>query len=177
MENDEKLGMTGSVTNSIGNEAEIPVKYHSFEGMLLFADKTTRKNTGTVFSDPNVLDMFCTAISRKVITECGLLDTAYTRGMFEDDDYAERVKRAGYRLCISEDSFIHHFGSATFKKMDDKEFMALFNANKEIYYKKFGKQWVPHRHRQWSDTSANLDMLLDVDDTLDKLYKVIGNNE
>ena len=168
MENNSNIGMTGSVTNSIGNEAEIPVKYNSFESMLLFADKFTRKNMGKTFDNPNVLAMFCVAIRRKVIDECGLLDEDYTRGMFEDDDYADRVKKAGYKLLIADDSFIHHFGSATFKKLESKEFMELFNKNKEIFVKKSGHKWIPHKKRPEFEHSSNHDMLLDIDDVLFK---------
>ena len=62
--------------------------------------------------------LFCTIIRNDVINKCGLLDESYKVGMFEDDDYAEAVRKAGYRLTIAEDAFIHHFGSSSFRSLD-----------------------------------------------------------
>jgi len=34
--------------------------------------------------------------------------------MFDDDDLAERARRAGFSLAVAHDLFVHHFGSRTF---------------------------------------------------------------
>ena len=35
-------------------------------------------------------------------------------GFFDDDDLAERARRAGFELAVAHDLFVHHFGSRTF---------------------------------------------------------------
>ena len=35
-------------------------------------------------------------------------------GLFDDDDLAERARRAGFELAVAHDLFVHHFGSRTF---------------------------------------------------------------
>ena len=38
-------------------------------------------------------------------------------GMFEDDDYAERVRKANFDVICAEDIFIHHYGSVSFRQL------------------------------------------------------------
>jgi GT2 family glycosyltransferase len=49
-----------------------------------------------------------------VIDEVGGFDPRYGLGNFEDDDLCIRVRAAGYEIAVCHDSFIHHFGSASF---------------------------------------------------------------
>jgi len=44
----------------------------------------------------------------------GGLDERFGLGLFDDDDLAERARRAGFELAVAHDLFIHHFGSRTF---------------------------------------------------------------
>ena len=149
LERDPEMGMCGSVTNSIGNEARIPVDYSNLYQVPLFSKEYVMKNINKIFPDPDVLAMFCVAIKREVIDKCGLLDEGYSLGMFEDDDYSARVRTAGYRLCIAEDSFVHHFGSASFKMMDTEEFKTLFDNNMKRFNDKFGVSWKGHKSRDF----------------------------
>jgi len=53
--------------------------------------------------------------------------------MFEDDDYALRVRSKGYRILCAEDVFVHHAGKATFSTLGEQEYQRLFKENqKEI---------------------------------------------
>ncbi len=44
----------------------------------------------------------------------GGLDERFGLGFFDDDDLAERARRAGFGLAVAHDLFVHHFGSRTF---------------------------------------------------------------
>ena len=44
----------------------------------------------------------------------GGLDERFGLGLFDDDDLAERARRAGFELAVAHDLFVHHFGSRTF---------------------------------------------------------------
>ena len=73
------IGMVGPVTNSIGNEAKINVKYRDELSMELFAEKYTTKNKGIVFEIP-VLALYCAAMCRDVMEKVGLLDEQFSVG-------------------------------------------------------------------------------------------------
>jgi O-antigen biosynthesis protein len=44
----------------------------------------------------------------------GSLDERFGLGFFDDDDLAERARRAGFASAVAHDLFVHHFGSRTF---------------------------------------------------------------
>jgi hypothetical protein len=47
---------------------------------------------------------------------------------------------------MTDDVFIHHHGRASFAKLNDAKYAAIFNQNKATYEKKWGT-WVPHQTR------------------------------
>ncbi|AEH46347.1 glycosyltransferase [Parageobacillus thermoglucosidasius] len=146
-ENNHKLGLVGPVTNSIGNEAMIKTDYNTLEDMDIFAYNYTTKHMGEVYKDIRTLAMFCVAISKSTFETVGFLDENYKVGMFEDDDYSFATLKAGYEIACAEDVFIHHFGSISFKKLENKEYKKIFDNNKKYYEKKWNTKWIPHKHR------------------------------
>lgn len=138
------IGMIGPVTNAIGNEARVEVGYHRVEEMPRWAERYTRDHDGDVFEIP-MLAMFCVAMRRTVFDKVGFLDERFGIGMFEDDDYALRIKNAGYRLLCARDSFVHHWMKASFRKMPGAEYRELFERNRKLFEEKWGIPWVPHR--------------------------------
>lgn len=75
-------------------------------------------------------DFFCIAIRRDVWNELGGLDPAFGLGYYEDFDFSLRLVKAGYRQLITEDVFVLHLGSATFKTSNSAK--ALMKRNKEL---------------------------------------------
>ena len=57
---------------------------------------------------------FCLLMKRAVYETIGGLDERFGLGFFDDDDLAERARRAGFELAVAYDLFVHHFGSRTF---------------------------------------------------------------
>jgi GT2 family glycosyltransferase/glycosyltransferase involved in cell wall biosynthesis len=147
LERDSKVGMVGPITNFAGNEAKIDVLYSSQTAMEEFADRYVFDHEGQSF-EIKMLAMFCVAMRRKLIEEVGLLDERFGIGMFEDDDYAYRVKLQGYKLLCVEDVFIHHFGMSTMKKLDEQAYWTLFTNNREKFERKWGIRWEPHKYRK-----------------------------
>lgn len=143
----DNLKMVGPVTNSIGNESMINIDYEDFKLCHRFSHLYTHTNMNCLYRDIRVLAMFCVAFEKALTEEIGLLDDNYEIGMFEDDDYSMAIQKKGYNISCCEDAFIHHFGSVSFKALEDKKYRAVFEKNKAYFESKWNEPFVPHKYR------------------------------
>jgi GT2 family glycosyltransferase len=139
-----EIGAVGPVTNSIGNEAMIEVPYTDVKEMELFAQTYTAAHEGEFF-EIGVLAMYCMAMRREVFDQIGPLDERFGVGMFEDDDYARRLREKGFRIICAEDAFVHHWGRASFSKLDDAKYTQIFEKNLALFEEKWNVKWSPHK--------------------------------
>lgn len=161
MQNDEKCGMCGAVTNSIGNEAMIAVNYHNLKELDSFAYQYTALHNNEKYTDVDRLAMFCTLVRKSIMDEHAMLDVNYQVGMFEDDDYAMVVKNAGYDFYIVEDLFVHHVNNASFKKLESEEYKAIFEKNKAYFEKKWSTKWKMAKYREGVTAQINQEMMVE----------------
>lgn len=140
------LGMLGPVTNNIGNEARIDIRYADMEQMLQASGDYTARHAGQL-TPLHTAAFFCVMLPRHVYAKVGELDEAFGIGMFEDDDYCRRVQQAGWSIACADDVFIHHHLSASFNQIKQEKRQAMFEQNKAIYEAKWGA-WVPHTYRR-----------------------------
>jgi len=143
---DPQVGMVGPVTNASGNQSRIPVDYETLEDMPAFAAQYTADHRGQAF-EIRMLPFQCVAIPCSVFEQVGPLDERFGVGMFEDDDYALRLKQHGYKILCAEDVFVHHWGSASFSKIDFTAYWDLFRKNLQKFEAKWNRKWMPHRQR------------------------------
>jgi GT2 family glycosyltransferase/glycosyltransferase involved in cell wall biosynthesis len=143
---DMAVGMVGPVTNSSGNESQIEVDYQNLEGMDEFAAKYTQAHQGAAF-EIRMLPFQCVALRRSVFEEVGPLDESFGIGMFEDDDYALRLRERGYKILCAEDVFIHHWGSASFSQLEPSLYWEIYKKNLKKFEVKWDRKWVPHTQR------------------------------
>ena len=144
---DERVGMVGPVTNAAPNEARVPASYSTYGGFLEHAERRWADHGRSNF-DIDVLTMFCVAMRRDVFQRVGRLDERFGLGMFEDDDYARRVRAAGLRLLCADGAYVHHFGEASFGALvPTGEHGDLFRRNRHLFEQKWGVAWRPHRSR------------------------------
>lgn len=141
-----EIGLIGPVTNWTGNEAKIEVNYTDLKDMPRFAQAYTWANEGKFF-DIRTLAMYCVALRKTVLDQIGPLDERFGMGMFEDEDYAHRVRLAGYRVICAEDVFVHHHGQASFSQLKAEAYQKLFEQNKQLYEAKWNTTWQPYKHR------------------------------
>jgi GT2 family glycosyltransferase len=144
---DPKVGLVGPVTNSSGNETRIKVNYEDLEGMDEFAYQYTKSRQGETF-ELDMLPFLCVALRREVYEEIGPLDEQFGVGMFEDDDYALRVKQHAYKIICAEDVFVHHWGQASFSLLGHVRYRNLFEENRNKFESKWGIEWQPHLYRR-----------------------------
>ncbi|MBY0585796.1 glycosyltransferase [bacterium] len=110
---DPKIGMVGPCSNNVSGPQQIAVDYQQLNDIDGFAWDHARKNAGRRQAT-NRLVGFCLLMPKRIVDEVGPLDERFGLGLFDDDDYCKRVKKAGYDLVIARDAFVHHFGSRTF---------------------------------------------------------------
>ncbi|WP_312326633.1 glycosyltransferase [Stenotrophomonas sp.] len=84
---------------------------------------------------------FCVFIDRAALEDVGLLDETFFPGGFEDDDYCLRLRAKGYRIALARDVYIHHFGSASFGKLDYSYFAGRAKENLRYLESKHGVTW------------------------------------
>lgn len=137
---DSKIGAVGPITNNASNYQAICVKYQSETEMQLFAETTNRFNP-KVWEERLKLVGFCLLIKKRVLDQVGLLDEQFSPGNYEDDDLSYRIRLAGFRLILCKDTFIHHFGSVSFRQ-DNAKYAALLKENGNKFVDKWG--FDPH---------------------------------
>ncbi|MCC6447021.1 MAG: glycosyltransferase [Armatimonadetes bacterium] len=128
------IAASGPYSNRVGHRQQIPVTYTSLETLDLFAQDRAQDTEGDVETD--MLVGFCLAVKRRVLEEVGGFDERFGLGTFEDNDLCYRMRRAGYRLVIAAQSFVHHAGSRTMARMrlDTRHLLAH---NEALYRRKW----------------------------------------
>ncbi len=108
------VGCSAPRSNKVAGSQELPIAYRDLAELPAFAAARAREHRGQWTYQARVMGL-CMCLDRRVIDEIGGLDTRYGTGNFEDDDYCMRIRAAGYDIAVCDDSFIHHFGSVSFK--------------------------------------------------------------
>ena len=145
LRSDPQIGAIGPISNNIGNEARVAMRYETLADMPAEARANTCARLGHTLEIP-VLAFFCVMFPRETYETVGSLDENFGRGFFEDDDYCQRIRQLGKRLVCAEDVFVHHHLSASFSVLADKQRQQLFEQNRAYYESKWGP-WTPHSYR------------------------------
>lgn len=140
-----ELGLVGPVTNNIGNESKINISYDNWSDMGLKALEYCAREANKIYPI-DCAAFFCVAFLREVYETVGPMSLDYGLGFFEDDDYCMRVKAAGWKIAVVENSFVHHHLSASFNKLKNNKKEELMVRNKAIFEAKWG-EWKPHKYR------------------------------
>lgn len=140
---DQRVGLVGSVTNGVSNEAHVEMPFTDIITLDVFAVKLA-KERANILTPVKMLAMYCVAGRSEVFKQTGPLDEQFGIGMFEDDDYSLRIRQAGYMIAVAEDVFIHHFGRSGFKILGDERYLALFEENRKKFEAKWNIKWEQH---------------------------------
>lgn len=145
-----------AVTNKADGEQCVPVDYQVELGECLdkcsekineeiyhriadFADRWSSAWSGNLVETD--VTFFCVLLSKAACMRIGLLDETFFPGGFEDDDYCLRARSVGYQIHLARDTFIHHWGSASFGQLQYEYFSGRAQRNKQYLEQKHGIVW------------------------------------
>lgn len=123
------VAMLGPVTNAAGNGQRLWKPGATHEDWMQIGQWLNENPTHQLMPAYRC-DFFCIAIRRDAWDRLGGLDLDFGLGYYEDFDFSLRLSQAGYRQMITEDVFILHVGSATFKASPAAR--ALIKRNKKL---------------------------------------------
>lgn len=123
------VAMLGPVTNAAGNGQRL-WKPGATWAEWLDIGETLHAHPTNELMPAYRCDFFCIAIRRNAWQQLGGLDPAFGLGYYEDFDFSLRLRAAGFEQMITEDVFILHAGSATFK--GSKDARDLIKRNKKL---------------------------------------------
>ena len=141
----DNVGAVSCVTNRCSNLQQIPVPYDDAAEAEDFAARYNKSDSAK-WQEWLTLVGFCFLLKREVYAVTGGLDERFSPGNFEDDDLSLRIRQDGYSLLLCRDTFIHHFGSASFlaaltpeqRGVKQEKWRILMQHNQEIFLKKWG---------------------------------------
>jgi GT2 family glycosyltransferase/Tfp pilus assembly protein PilF len=111
------VGLVGPMTNYASSPQVVEPGYsENLGGLNAFAAQRCQQFRSKALEVPR-LTGFCLLVRRAVLDRIGGFDEQFGVGFFDDDDLCIRARRAGFRLLVAQDVFIHHFGSRTFKAL------------------------------------------------------------
>ena len=109
------IGLVGPMSNYATPPQLVEVvPYRDLQAMHEFSRRWRDEHRGQWSIAPKPSG-FCLLMKRAVYETIGGLDERFGIGFFDDDDLAERARRAGLELAVAHDLFVHHFGSRTFQ--------------------------------------------------------------
>ncbi len=123
------VAMLGPVTNAAGNGQRL-WKPGASHAEWLHIGETLHVHPTYQLMPAYRCDFFCIAIRRNAWQQLGGLDPAFGLGYYEDFDFSLRLREVGLEQMITEDVFILHAGSATFK--GSKDTRTLIKRNKKL---------------------------------------------
>lgn len=114
-----EFGIISATTNLAGNRNQYP-----------------QQETG-LREEPRMVCFIAVLIPRTTIDSVGLLDEEFIGYGFDDDSYCVRVRRAGLKIGILDDTFVDHTSlPSTFRSLEYPG--PGFHHNAEVFRRKYG---------------------------------------
>lgn len=134
-ESDGKIGMVVPVCGASSNNQQINLNDQSLEEMQQLA-KDYNVSNPDLWEERIKLVTYTCLFRTEVQKAIGGFDEEFNPGAYDDDAISFRIRRAGYRLILAKDTYVHHFGSVTFNAEYSKNNLAQKNLN--LFISKFG---------------------------------------
>lgn len=135
MESDEKIGMVVPVCGFSSNFQQINLPGRSLDEMQKLAEQHNKSNPAR-WEDRMRLVTYVCLFRAEALRAVGGFDEEFNPGCYDDDAISFSIRRLGYRLILAVDTYVHHFGSVTFREEYVKTNVAA--RNHALFFRKFG---------------------------------------
>ncbi|NBD26518.1 glycosyltransferase family 2 protein [Paenibacillus glycinis] len=136
LDNHADVGIVGPVTNYASGRQQVDYPFGSrIDFHRAAADAVVREAGG--YEPILRLVGFCMLFRRTLYERIGELDERFSPGHYEDDDYCFRARMHGFGLLMCRDVFVHHEGSASFKRGNAAELQQLVERNRGLFMAKW----------------------------------------
>lgn len=164
MESDPKIGMVCPVSTNVSNRQEEALGgFSSLEEMQENA-KQFNQSDWRKWEERMRLIPTATLYRREIFDEAGYYDLGFVHD-FGDDDFTYRVRRAGYKLMVCRDTFVHH--NHLQKERPAEAENERFELGRKDFQKKYGglDSWEEGAHEipsfpNWEDVMYDSDQPL-----------------
>lgn len=125
--------MVGPCTNSISGPQQVMMKdiYRNIEELDEIVEKSYLVNKGKSIPYHRLVG-FCLLFKREVYEKIGGFNEIFGMGNYEDDDYCMKAIEYGFKLCIAQDVYIHHFGGTTHSLLN-VQYNKLLKKNRKVF--------------------------------------------
>jgi len=139
-----EYSIVSCMTNyAAGLQRVITTAYEDNAGLNYAANELAEKHAG-ITQDVNFVIGFCMMFPRALYDELGEFDESMWPCSGEEIDFCFRARKAGYKIGIAQDIYIHHYGSKTFGDMQNAGLLDYKDVCKECdahLAKKWGKDF------------------------------------
>lgn len=136
LEKNNDIGLVAPYLSNCHGEQNIKFNDSNILNIHSFAHKFMQERLGKENCYSNRVIGACMVIKKEVIDKIGGNDFWFGIGHYDDDDLCIRVRIAGYRIAIVQNSFVYHIGHASFKSLNINVANYIFS-NKQ----KFKNKW------------------------------------
>ncbi|MFC4099613.1 glycosyltransferase family 2 protein [Paenibacillus xanthanilyticus] len=131
----EGAGMVGPVSNYVSGRQ---LATYPFSTMDEFHQTAAYVRSLQLEAEPIArLVGFCLLFKRELYAAIGGLDERFSPGHYEDDDYCLRARMLGFGLYMCRSVFVHHQGSASFKRGEAAALAQLIERNRGLFIEKW----------------------------------------
>ena len=150
---DPQLGIVGALTAPIPGDRRFdshhnvtwiknsgkPLSFPEYRNLEDFNLRIEKQFSGMLTS-VDFVAFLCAVIKREVVSKVGFLDPNYAMGLWDDCDYNNSIKKAGYKVGLLLDTCIWHKGRSTFDiaEKNGLDINALLAKNRAYLDRKWG---------------------------------------
>ncbi|QKG84448.1 glycosyltransferase family 2 protein [Kroppenstedtia pulmonis] len=142
LSDDKRNGVVGPLSNRVIPEQKLDIFLTTPKEIHSFCQQFHRGSNPSKWRYSKRLSGFCMAFRASLVKAIGIFDERFGLGTYEDDDFCHRARMAGFRCVVAGDTYVHHFGSRSFRQQGKKEYHKILNQNRQYYIYKWGQ--VPH---------------------------------